>query len=290
MIKFTFLLFALIITSQVGYSQDEKSLQYALEGKRVTVLIEMPASQEGINIDLDEQRPMDFGEYSRRIKQYGIAIKPNDQVLITKITKKKKHIEFQLAGGGYGTFGDESGHVPSVQIPVSLKEEEIKKQLGDTKISKERKTELQSSLDELKRQRLIQQQQNDQQAALQSSLNRNAIQEKRRSGGSRFNIRLNRNVEDRDLTVEFLRNALSEYVDFNNINNSTTVMSPISASGLSKGISLDEMVKIFGLPKSLVSSNECNIEITTCSFEKGDQLIKAIFAEKILVKYAIESR
>jgi hypothetical protein len=50
--------------------------------------------------------------------------------MITKIKVKDKLIEFQLGGGGYGTFGDETSsdiYVPTVS--KSRREKNLEKQL-----------------------------------------------------------------------------------------------------------------------------------------------------------------
>jgi hypothetical protein len=53
-----------------------------------------------------EAMPVNFREVADRLKDNGTAIKMGQQVMVTKVVVKKSHIEFQLGGGGYGTFGD----------------------------------------------------------------------------------------------------------------------------------------------------------------------------------------
>ncbi len=87
-------------------AQDERHLKQAFEGKRITLLIEMPASQEGVDIVPGSRRPLDFEKYSGRLKKHGTAIREGERAMITKIRVKDNLIEVQLGGGGYGTFGD----------------------------------------------------------------------------------------------------------------------------------------------------------------------------------------
>ena len=47
---------------------------------------------------------MDWKDYSGRIKQFGTAIRKGDTARVTAIVVKKDMIEFQLDGGGFGTF------------------------------------------------------------------------------------------------------------------------------------------------------------------------------------------
>src|SRR5687768_10424048 len=83
----------------------EPELKDFFEGKSVRVRMDMPATSQGIDLFPDARRPINFEEYSARVKSNGIAIRTGDSVLVTKVRVKDKLIEFQLAGGGYGTFG-----------------------------------------------------------------------------------------------------------------------------------------------------------------------------------------
>lgn len=143
----------LLIVHSAAFSQSEDILSYALEGNRVEVLIEMPATSEGIDLRVFEARPIDMAEYSDRIKNHGIAIYPGDVVMITKVRVKSKHIEFQLAGGGYGTWGDESASVNSSSIPKSAREKELEELIRNNKKTESSVKESQKELDQLRDQR-----------------------------------------------------------------------------------------------------------------------------------------
>ncbi len=87
-------------------AQDEARLRRALEGKRVTVKIDMPATQEGVDVFPGSSRPIDFPKLSGRLKKNGVAIKEGESGMVTKVKVKDDMIEIQLGGGGYGTSGD----------------------------------------------------------------------------------------------------------------------------------------------------------------------------------------
>lgn len=87
-------------------AQDEAHLRQALEGQRVTLAIDMPASTDGVDIYPGTSRPVDFQKYGGRLKKYGAAIKSGESALITRVKVRGDHIEIQLDGGGYGSFGD----------------------------------------------------------------------------------------------------------------------------------------------------------------------------------------
>lgn len=283
----------LISLSIKGRTQSEAHLEQIFEGQRVEVLIEMPASSEGIDIFADRRQRMDFDDYSQRIKKYGIALFPGDQVLITKIKKKGKHIEFQLAGGGYGTWTDDNETVSATYISKSARQEELEKVLKEDKDKKlANRKKLERELKDLERERSIKQQESERQASLESEMKKARIQDQRLQGGSRFNIRYDYRIGSAELTEANIKEALSDYVNFNpgNPANATTDSNRNNSTGmLAKGMLLEEALKILGIPASLNTSNDCGLEITTCSFQKEQQKIEAIFVEKVLVKYTLTS-
>lgn len=87
-------------------AQDEARLRKALEGKRVTVQIDMPASADGVDIFPGTSRPLDFSKYSGRLRTAGTAYRAGESAVVTKVKAKGSTIEIQLGGGGYGTFSD----------------------------------------------------------------------------------------------------------------------------------------------------------------------------------------
>lgn len=96
-------------------AQDERRLKQVFEGKRVTVLIDMPATSQGVDLFPGSSRPLDYQKYASRLKDNGTAIKEGERSIITKIRVKDDLIEIQLGGGGYGTFGDILGSALSNQ-------------------------------------------------------------------------------------------------------------------------------------------------------------------------------
>ena len=92
--------------AQPAAGQDERRLKQVFEGKRVTALLDMPATSEGVDIFPGSSRPLDFQKYSARVKKSGVSIKEGERGLITKIRVKDNVVEVHLGGGGYGTFGD----------------------------------------------------------------------------------------------------------------------------------------------------------------------------------------
>jgi hypothetical protein len=92
-------------------AQDEAHLRKALEGKRITLKMDMPATSEGVDVYPGTNRPVDYDKVGKRMKKEGIALKDGEAARITKVKVKGNHIEIQLNGGGYGTFGDALGQL-----------------------------------------------------------------------------------------------------------------------------------------------------------------------------------
>ena len=86
-------------------AQDEDALR-GLEGKRVTVKIDMPGTADGVDVKADARQPIDYREYGDRLKKYGTSIRSGESAIVTLIKVKKDLIELQLNGGGFGTFAD----------------------------------------------------------------------------------------------------------------------------------------------------------------------------------------
>lgn len=275
-------------------SQTEEILSAELEGTRVEVLIDMPATSQGIDIMPDRPQQLDFNVYSDRIKEHGVSISAGDVVMVTKIKVKNKHIEFQLAGGGYGTFWDEDEFVASQTIEKSTREKELEnilKNKNDEDIPNRK--ELQDELDDLRQERRREQQESDRETALQEELKRDRIATKKLQSGSRFNIRYRNRLESNDLTLEAIQNALSKYVRFIPIGLNDSAESSTEtmlAAKLRKGLSIEEAFGMYGAPISLSTSSACNLKITSCVFSDKDQEIQATFVEDVLVKYSIQSK
>ena len=275
-------------------SQSEEVLRSELEGTRVEVLIDMPATSQGIDITPDRPQQLDFNVYSDRIKEHGVSIRSGDIVMITKIKVKNKHIEFQLAGGGYGTFWDEDEFVSSQTIEKSAREKELESILKDkNEEDVPNRKELQDELDDLRQARRREQQESDRETALQEELKRDRIASKKLQSGSRFNIRYRNRLGSNDLTMDAIQNALSKYVSFNPSNAGATAAMHIengNNSELKKGLTISEALGIHGAPVSLSTSSSCDLKITSCVFSDDRQEIHATFVEDILVKYTIQSK
>jgi hypothetical protein len=200
-------------------AQSEGDLKRYFEGRKVKVLIDMPASQEGVNVYPERGQPLEFSSYAGRIKQFGIGVKEGETVMITKIRVKEKHIEFQLGGGGYGTIGDEgtiSQWTDGIATGFEGKskkeerlEEDLKKESDAT-----RRRELREQIDTLRRDREREDRRIRAERAASLELGKQRIEERRTHGGSRFNIRFDSMPGSNQLTPTAIMKALQEYIEF----------------------------------------------------------------------------
>jgi hypothetical protein len=119
---------AMIAVTLPLQAQDEARLKKALEGKRITLKMDMPATSEGVDIYPGSGRAIDYDKVGKRMKKHGIAIKDGEAARITKLKVKENLIEVQLNGGGYGTFGDGVGHLLKNQAADSGMAQQMKYQ------------------------------------------------------------------------------------------------------------------------------------------------------------------
>jgi hypothetical protein len=284
-----------LLASPCAFAQSEDALKVFFEGKTVVVKLDMPAAQTGVDIYADARRPMNFEEYSDRLKAVGVAIRSGDAVMVTKIKVKDKLIEFQLAGGGFGTAGDDTS--ASVYVPSTSKsnrEKDLEREVKD-ETDAARKRRLQRELDDVRREREREDQRNKAAAAVASEQKRQRIAEQRLHGGSRFNIRYQNGVPP-GVTPGGIMAALADYVDFPFAGPASVPsgrfeaeLAPSSAP-VRKGMSWDDVRRSFGDPEKTTERMEGRLKVTSATFTKGDQRLEADFVEGVLIKYSISSR
>ena len=283
---------ALAAAAAPAFAQSEPALKDFFEGKSVRVKIDMPASQQGIDVYPDARRPINFDQYSARLKATGIAIRAGDAVLVTKVHVKDKLIEFQLAGGGYGTFGDDTdGSVHTSPTPKSNREKDLER-LVKSETDAARKRRLQRELDDLRGDRRREDSRNQAAAAAASEAKKMRIAETRLHGGSRFNIRYQEGVPP-GLGADGIMRALAEYVDFPFAADAAAERprTPLpSGAAIRKGMTLAEVAEALGAPEQTTARMEGTLRVVAATYTRQDQRISAEFVEGVLVRYSIASR
>jgi hypothetical protein len=269
-------------------AQNEAALRAAFEGRRVVVRIDMPGSSDGVDVRVDPPRAMDLNRYRNDLKRYGTAIHAGDSAMVTLVKVKKDLIEFQLDGGGFGTFGDDtSTSVNMPDIPKSDREKTLEKEIKDEKDASRRRS-LQAELDRLRQRREAENRVIAAERTRAEEAKKVRIMEDRLRGGSRFNLRYDDRVPDR-LHAEDVTTALAEYVDFKAAPPAAAPRAA-DASKLRKGMLRDEVEQLFGRGSQLAQQTVGDFKMVTLVFTAGEQRITADFVEDVLVRYAIASK
>jgi hypothetical protein len=279
------------------FAQDEAALKKFFEGKFVGLKIDMPATERGVDVFPQRESPVDYTDYGDRIKKHGAAIRIGEQAMITKIRVKEKHIEFQLGGGGYGTFWDESADVSVPYEDKSEREKSLEKAVKN-ETDPQKKKEMEKELDELRDARERENRRLEADAEQRRIQKEQQIRDKALAAGSRFNIRHDRNMAVAEMTPEYIIDVLANFVYFppevfgdnpSAVYSELPAAPPSEIATLQKGMSWEEVSALFGMPKSLNEAEE-TLKVTTTTFEKDDQIIETKFVNGVLVHYRVSSK
>jgi hypothetical protein len=290
------------------HAQDANSLSQYFEGKQVVVKIDMPGSQQGIDIYPQRPNSLDAKAYGKRMKSFPAALRNGDAVMITTVKVKDKLIEFQLGGGGFGTFGDDTDtSVKFTPAPKSDREKDLENQLSNTDDS-DTKDRIQRELDYLRRQRERDDQRNKAIAQADADVKTQQVNENRMKGGSRFNLRYDGKVPA-NITPQDIVAALSPYVSFPPGMNgaaapqglqaaSPAPSSPAQVSAatgatdpahsLQKGMHQEQVRALLGNPTSANDTDHDGIQVHSETYAQGNSFIHAEFVNGVLVRYSID--
>jgi hypothetical protein len=275
----------------------EKRLQERFEGNYVKLLLDMPATAQGVDITPDAEKPLAFPDYQARLKKAGTSIKRGESAMVTKVKVKSKLIEFQLGGGGYGTFFDEKASGGGGGVGgKSTREKNLERDLKNEKDPAKRRA-MSEELDRLRRDR----RQDEREAAAESkqaeALDKARLEEKALSAGSRFNIRYPDGVTTDAMTAESVMAALAKYVDFEAESGGAAAANassparggdnPATEARLRKGATIAEVASLFGSPVSTSHRTDGEWDVTTNRYRKGSQRLDATFIEGVLVRYTL---
>jgi hypothetical protein len=309
MSRFVFLLatFAMVAAPVVG-QDGAAAIQSYFTGKQIVVKIDMPGSQKGVDLRFNKPTPMDWKEYGSRVKQFGVAIHQGDVARVTAVVVKNDMIEFQLDGGGFGTFGDDTNTtVTAKPVEKSDYEKSLEKQIADTD-DPDKKKQLQRDLDRERARRERQDAVNQQQAQYASQVKAQTVAQNRSAGGSRFNLRWSGSIPADQLTPEAVMQRLSEYVDFKGSQpasaaaaapNNAVAAQPASAAPdantpatakLKRGMKIEEVTTLFGPGKQLSESvGDQGLKTQVYEYTSGDRHVEVTYVDGLVVRYSISS-
>jgi hypothetical protein len=309
MSRFAFLLATLALVSTSASGQGgAAAIQSYFTGKQVIVKIDMPGSQKGVDLRFNKATPMDWKEYGSRVKQFGVAIHQGDVARVTAVVVKNDIIEFQLDGGGFGTFGDDTNTtVTAKPVEKSDYEKSLEKQIADTD-DPDKKKQLQRDLDRERARRERQDAVNQQQAQYASQVKAQTVAQNRVAGGSRFNLRWSGSIPTDELTPEAVMQRLSEYVDFKGSQPASATASaptsvvaaqPASAAPdantpatakLKRGMKIEEVTTLFGPGKQLSESvGDQGLKTQVYEYTSGDRHVEVTYVDGLVVRYSISS-
>ena len=274
-------------------AQNEAALKSYFEGKRVTLRLDMPGTSDGVDVQVDDGRSVDYQRYGNDLRRYGTSIHAGESVSVTLVKVKKDLIEFQLGGGGFGTFGDDtSTSVPMRLVEKSEREKNLEKRVREED-DRSRRRELQRDLDDLRDRRERANLRITEEHEQAEELKRERIADERLRGGSRFNLRYADRVPA-DMRPEDLIEALTEYVEFRSDARDYSAPPPPATAGdislLRKGMLRADAEREFGRAVESSERNEGGLATRTLVFVVGQQRITADFVEDVLVRYIVTSR
>lgn len=274
----------LLLAAGGASAQTEDHLRQYFEGRRVLVKLEMPGTSQGVDVFPGTAQPIDFPRHAERLKRYGTAYRAGETALITKIKLKGDHIEFQLGGGGYGTFGDDADtHVPVVLAPKSERERNLEREVDRT-TDPVLKKKLREELDGLRRARERENVRIRTAAAQAEEIREANVRQRRIEGGSRFNIHYRPTVPQDALYVDAVREALAEYLDFGGPD------APAAGDGeLRKGLTVEQVDAMLGRPEAISERKEGTLSVSTSTYRTRDRRITAEFVEGVLIRFTIAS-
>jgi hypothetical protein len=254
--------------------------------------------------------PVNFREVAQRLKDNGTALKMGTPVMVTKVVVKKEHIEFQLGGGGYGTFGDwmtNGSDVSAASTGETQYEKDLKHQIKNS--SGDEKKRLERELAKVRSER---ERENSRTAAeaQQANMAREAnLRAKRAEAGSRFNIHYRQGMPPEALTPEGVAKALAQYLEFPGTSVAQAAAAPAAsvaapnaapqaapaaaapaggASALRKGLSLGEVETLLGPAAFASEAKSGTMTVAKRTYRKDGLEIAASFVGGVLVDFAIK--
>ena len=295
-----------IVAAAPAQAQTEWDLRQAFEGKFVVVKMDMPATHLGVDLYPDQQPSVDFRLYSARVREFGVALRPGDRVMITTVRVKKKNIEFQLGGGGYGVFGDDTGSVYVPDESKSRREKDLEKWIQDER-DPERRRRMQRELDDLRHDRERENRRRDAEARDLTARKQSEIASKRLDAGSRFNLWFDEfRLASRLPTPREMRLMLGQFLDFNEgpggrseLGPQTRQMAPpppaprgdlSRVTELRRGMSMDDVHGLLGDPNRNKAGKQGELSTITEWYEDGDRITEVVYVGNVIVRFSTSSK
>lgn len=288
---------SLLAAASPAGAQNEAALKRAFEGREVTMLIEMPATHRGVDLRPQREPEMEFSEYAKRIRQYGIALRKGDRVMVTAVKVNKKNIEFHLGAGGYGTWGDSSGSAYVPVVTKSDRERQLEREVKREQDPQE-KRRMERELASLRRERERDERVRDQEQRALTAIKQREVAVRRLDGGSRFNIWYDdKRLEQWAPTPEELMFTVERYVEFSDGDGTDAetdgrILDPQPAPGglLRRGMARGEVHDLLGAPARRRESTQGELIAVTETWETVDSVTEVTFVGDVVVKFSTSSK
>ncbi len=288
---------AALTFSSLAPAQDEP-LRRAFEGKTVIVKLDMPGDDGGINLYPQREDPLDFRKIGEALKRYGTALRKGDEVTVTKVHLKPKLIEFQLGGGGFGSFGDMTGRppVPSTIVSKSNRERDLEKERNSA--TGDRRKSLDREVDYLRRDREREENRLRAIAGRAQIEQQDWEQARRLRSGSRFNLHYPTGVPPEAATPEAIMAALAEHVDFSPMGSRRSQSSSLRSrpepianpAALKKGMSEDEVENLLGRAQTRKTGEAAGLPMINATYDLPETTVTAQFVNGVLAKFVITTK
>jgi hypothetical protein len=281
-------------------AQNPDSLSSYFTGKEVVLKIDMPGTQQGVDLRYNKDNPMNWKEYANRLKSNGAAIHKGDTARVTAVVVKDDRIEFQLDGGGFGTFLDDSSTtVTPKTIEKSNYEKQLERDIANTTDDDQRR-KLQRDLDRERSRRERQEADNRAAAQIASQIKAQKVADDRLRGGSRFNLRWSGKIPPDQQTPNAVKKLLADYVSFDGpqtaaavapaAQNTAGAAAVPATAQLKRGMKIEEVTNLFGPGKQMSESvSNDGLKTQTMQYVTGDRRVEVTYVEGLVVRYSISS-
>ena len=273
---------------------NELELRRAFVGKQVILRIDMPGTHTGVDLHLDRDEPMDWKQYSQRLKNFGVSIPKGRASMVTSLVVKKDLIEIQLDGGGFGTFGDDTNTSVSTYVSKSRHETDLERDIR-RETDPGRKRRLESALSSERSRRYREESRLRAVAETANAIKRQEVMEKRMRGGSRFNLR--RVTGTMDVSPNQMMDWLREYVDFSGQAGGRPLVEsaqPVSRNDgpmLRRGMLMEDVQSKLGRGKLLSEAVGADGILTQqWEFVTSEHVVNLTAVEGLVVKYSMNAR
>jgi hypothetical protein len=220
---------------------------------------------------------------------------------------KKDRIEFQLNGGGFGTFGDDTNtNVQAKPVDKSNYEKSLENQIANTD-DPDQKARLQRDLDRERARRAREDAANQRAAQVASQIKAQQVADSRMQGGSRFNLRWQGKIPSDSLSPEAITHLMANYVTLDAPGAQPEAGSPPPGYGppagyapappagaptgqLQRGMHIADVTALLG-PGTQTSSTTSSDGLTTQVFEyvNGERHTQVTYVSGVVVRFSISS-